>query len=166
MREKGVVFFNGAARMDEGSGGSGAVAMPPAEPLLCEYAAHHFPAPTTNNIAEYDGLIRGLQFAAHMGFTHVIIFGDSQLVLRQMQGVYRLGHPGLREPYRSLARTWAVRFHCTWVHRQSSCGLLIQTRANLAWDLSLLTGHNTPLPPRDLAALYDFLDGDLTFNPG
>ncbi|RHZ08383.1 hypothetical protein DYB37_005434 [Aphanomyces astaci] len=150
MRKKGVVFFNGAARMDEDSGGSGAVAMPPSEPLLCEYAAHYFPAPTTNNIAEYDGLIRGLQFAVHMDFTHVTIFGDSQLVLRQMQGVYRLVHPGLREPYRSSA----------------PADFLSQRAPDLAWDLSLLTGYNTPLPPRDLTALYDFLDGDLTFNPG
>ncbi|RLO13416.1 hypothetical protein DYB28_008514 [Aphanomyces astaci] len=66
--------------------------MAPAEPLLCEYAAHYFPEPTTNNIAEYDGLIHGL---------HLTIFGDSQLVLRQMQGVYHLRHPGLRELYRS-----------------------------------------------------------------
>ncbi|RHY23937.1 hypothetical protein DYB26_011873 [Aphanomyces astaci] len=75
--------------------------MAPAEPLLCEYAAHYFPEPTTNNIAEYDGLIHGLQLAADMGFTHLTIFGDSQLVLRQMQGVYHLRHPGLRELYRS-----------------------------------------------------------------
>ncbi|ETV69577.1 hypothetical protein H257_14710 [Aphanomyces astaci] len=80
MRKDGVVFFDGAARMGEGCGGSGAVAMPPAEPLLCEYTAHYFPAPTTNNIAEYDGLIHGLQLAADMGFTHLTIFGDSQLL--------------------------------------------------------------------------------------
>ncbi|RHY38502.1 hypothetical protein DYB38_011733 [Aphanomyces astaci] len=136
--------------MGEGCGGSGAVATPPAEPLLCEYTAHYFPAPTTNNIAEYDGLIHGLQLAADMGFTHLTIFGDSQLVLRQMQGIYRLRHPGLRELYRS-AREWAAHFHCTWVHRlrdgNQAADFLSKRAPDLARDFSSPpTKHNTPLP--------------------
>ncbi len=49
----------------------------------------------TNNIAEYQGLIHGLKFALARGARKVRLFMDSELVVRQMQGAYKVRHPGL-----------------------------------------------------------------------
>lgn len=44
---------------------------------------------TTNNIAEYNGLILGLEMALASGATHVHCYMDSELVARQAEGIYR-----------------------------------------------------------------------------
>lgn len=46
------------------------------------------PGHGTNNEAEYQGLILGLEHAADAGATSVTVHGDSQLVLRQLEGRY------------------------------------------------------------------------------
>ena len=49
----------------------------------------------TNNVAEYKGLIAGLERALSLGVTHLEVRMDSELVVRQMAGRYRVKHPGL-----------------------------------------------------------------------
>lgn len=50
----------------------------------------------TNNIAEYTALIRGLRACAALGAEAVEVVSDSELLVRQMTGVYRVKHPGLK----------------------------------------------------------------------
>ncbi|RHY15075.1 hypothetical protein DYB25_003072 [Aphanomyces astaci] len=64
---EGMVFFDGAARLDPACGGSGALVLAREFPLLCDYDAHYLPMATTNNQAEYDGLVRGLTLARTQG---------------------------------------------------------------------------------------------------
>ncbi len=45
---------------------------------------------TTNNYAEYSALIRALEYAIENGITHVRIYTDSELVARQMKGLYKV----------------------------------------------------------------------------
>ena len=52
---------------------------------------------TTNNVAEYNALIRAFQEAGRLGAEEVELFTDSQLVARQYQGLYRVKDPGMRE---------------------------------------------------------------------
>lgn len=49
----------------------------------------------TNNVAEYTGLIAGLEEAARLGATDVEVRADSELMVRQLNGIYRVKHPGL-----------------------------------------------------------------------
>lgn len=51
----------------------------------------------TNNVAEYSALIAGLRRAAALGAREVEVRSDSQLLMRQMVGVYRVKSPALRE---------------------------------------------------------------------
>ena len=51
---------------------------------------------TTNNVAEYTALIRALEEAKVLGARRVEAFSDSQLLVRQMSGRYRVKHPGLK----------------------------------------------------------------------
>jgi ribonuclease HI len=53
----------------------------------------------TNNVAEYKALLRGLDRARALGATEIEIVGDSELVVRQLQGRYRVKHPGMKPLY-------------------------------------------------------------------
>lgn len=50
----------------------------------------------TNNYAEYQGLLAGLQYAVDHGARRVRVYADSQLLVRQMQGRYAVRSPNLR----------------------------------------------------------------------
>jgi ribonuclease HI len=45
---------------------------------------------TTNNVAEYKALLRGIELAAGCGATEVHLIGDSQLIVRQVEGRYKV----------------------------------------------------------------------------
>jgi ribonuclease HI len=51
----------------------------------------------TNNQAEYEALIRGLEVAANYGYDEVEIRGDSQLIVKQVTGAWQTNDPTLRE---------------------------------------------------------------------
>jgi ribonuclease HI len=63
----------------------------------------------TNNEAEYQALIAGLTAAARHGGTQVAVFSDSELVMRQMTGRYRVSSTRLQPLYRE-ATLLASRF--------------------------------------------------------
>jgi ribonuclease HI len=51
----------------------------------------------TNNVAEYRGLVAGLARAAELGIDELEVVSDSELLVRQMMGVYRVKNAALRE---------------------------------------------------------------------
>lgn len=57
----------------------------------------------TNNIAEYNGLLAALRWAVEHGYSAVHIRADSELLVKQMRGEYRVKHPGL-QPLAARAR--------------------------------------------------------------
>ena len=54
---------------------------------------------TTNNVAEYAGLLEALAVAHDEGANEVEIISDSELLVKQMLGVYRVKHPNLVPMY-------------------------------------------------------------------
>jgi ribonuclease HI len=63
----------------------------------------------TNNVAEYQALLHGLRFALARGASAVEVFSDSELLVRQIEGRYRVKHPGL-QPLHREARSLLARF--------------------------------------------------------
>ena len=57
----------------------------------------------TNNVAEYNGLLAALRWAAEHGVTRLHIRSDSELLVKQMRGEYKVKHPGL-QPLAARAR--------------------------------------------------------------
>jgi ribonuclease HI len=51
----------------------------------------------TNNVAEYRALLRGIQLAAERGATELELIGDSQLVVRQVEGRFKVKNAGMKE---------------------------------------------------------------------
>jgi ribonuclease HI len=61
----------------------------------------------TNNVAEYSGLLAALKWAVKHGISDLHIRSDSELLVKQMKGEYRVKNPGLQPLYeeaRTLAR--------------------------------------------------------------
>jgi len=77
------------------------------------------PGDTTNNVAEYTALLRGLQAAAEHGVRCIRVRLDSELVVRQIRGEYRVRHAGLKPLYAAVMHEIPRfgRFHIEHVPR-------------------------------------------------
>ncbi|OMO94091.1 reverse transcriptase [Corchorus capsularis] len=99
-----TLYFDGSATAT--GGGAGVVLVPPeAERAYEEVVSMAFKLDfqCTNNQAEYEALILGLNTAKIIGVTELCIIGDSNLVVKQTNGEYALKEPTLA-PYRELTR--------------------------------------------------------------
>lgn len=90
-----LVHTDGAARGNPGPAGAGAI-LRDAESgaVLAEIAQGLGHA--TNNVAEWTAVRLALEEARRLGATHVDVRMDSELVARQISGVYRVKHPDLK----------------------------------------------------------------------
>jgi ribonuclease HI len=99
-----VAHCDGGSRGNPGPAGFGAVIEDPkgrVVALLSEYLGRQ-----TNNYAEYKGLLAALNWALANGVKRLRLISDSELMVRQMRGRYRVKSPGLRplwEQAQSLA---------------------------------------------------------------
>lgn len=91
---KATLYADGAARGNPGPAGAGAVLLGDDGAVLAE--ATKFLGVATNNVAEYTGLIIGLEAAKRLGVDELDVRMDSLLVVQQMRGLWRIKHPGLR----------------------------------------------------------------------
>jgi ribonuclease HI len=90
-----VIHTDGAARGNPGLAGAGAVLRDAADgSLVSELAV--FLGERTNNYAEWTAVALALEEAVLQQATHVDLRMDSQLVARQISGVYRVKHPDLK----------------------------------------------------------------------
>jgi ribonuclease HI len=87
-----VAFIDGAARGNPGPAGYG-VSMTTSDGELIEVSG--FLGRATNNVAEYAGLVDALQMAQDAGAEELEVVSDSELLVKQMLGVYRVKHPNL-----------------------------------------------------------------------
>jgi ribonuclease HI len=87
------MYFDGSYTL-KGTG-AGVVLIPPEGDALKYAIQLEFPA--TNNIAEYEELINGLQLAKDLGIRRLLIRGDSQLVAKQVQKEYDCNNDMLAE---------------------------------------------------------------------
>jgi len=91
---RGHVYFDGASRGNPGPAAIGWVIVT-SDGIVAEGGKRI--GETTNNRAEYEALVRALEVAADYGFDEVEVRGDSELIVRQVQGEYSVTDPGLRE---------------------------------------------------------------------
>ena len=89
-----VVHVDGGARSNPGPAAAAAVVSAPDGRVLDEAAVTLGHA--TNNVAEYRGLLLGLERARSLGATEVEVVNDSELVARQVDGSYKVKHADLR----------------------------------------------------------------------
>jgi ribonuclease HI len=90
-----VVNVDGGARRNPGPAAIAAVVANPEGEVLEERAETIGHA--TNNVAEYRALLLGIERARALGARELELVGDSELVVRQVRGEYRVKDPTLRE---------------------------------------------------------------------
>lgn len=115
---KVVIEADGGSRGNPGPAGYGAVVWTADRSTVLAETKQAI-GRATNNVAEYRGLIAGLDDAVKMGATEVSVLMDSKLVVEQMSGRWKVKHPDLVELH-AQARVLASRFHrisYTWVPR-------------------------------------------------
>jgi ribonuclease HI len=95
-----VIHTDGASRGNPGPASIGVVIAEPGGRILAEFGEAL--ALTTNNVAEYTAVIRALERAADLGARRAHVKMDSQLVVRQLNGAYRVKHPDMLPLYRRV----------------------------------------------------------------
>lgn len=91
---KAILYADGAARGNPGPAGAGAVLLDADGHVLAELTRALGRA--TNNVAEYTGLIIGLEEALRRGVDEIDVRMDSLLVVEQMRGRWRIRHPNMK----------------------------------------------------------------------
>jgi broad specificity phosphatase PhoE/ribonuclease HI len=110
----------------------------------------------TNNVAEYRGLIAGLEAAASLGVIDVAVRMDSKLVVEQMSGRWRVKHPDLI-PLHRQARDLADGFDrvsYSWIPREENSHA--DRLANEAMDAATAEASESPAPAQEPASLRDW----------
>ncbi|MGD1119208.1 MAG: ribonuclease HI family protein [Dehalococcoidales bacterium] len=99
---KATIYTDGAARGNPGPAAIGVVIKDETGKVVATIA--QCLGTTTNNQAEYRAIIAGLEKAISLGAHQVIIKSDSELVVKQLNGLYRVKHVALRPLYLEVLR--------------------------------------------------------------
>jgi ribonuclease HI len=91
-----TIYTDGGSR---GNPGPAAYAYVIQRPGLSDIEEKAYLGRTTNNIAEYTGLVKALEHARHLGAQRLTVFSDSELMVKQLNGEYRVKNEGLRPLY-------------------------------------------------------------------
>ena len=101
------LYCDGASRGNPGPSGAGAIIYDPRGQVQTQVSLYL--GETTNNVAEYQALILGLKEAARLEVRRLQVFADSQLLVRQLNGQYRVKAPHLL-PFWRAAREALQKF--------------------------------------------------------
>ncbi|MCM8781999.1 MAG: ribonuclease HI family protein [Candidatus Omnitrophica bacterium] len=88
------IFIDGASRGNPGPAGLGVVIKDEARNIIKEF--YKYIGNATNNIAEYNALVYGLQEAHMLGVEEIILNLDSELVAQQLKGEFRVKDPQIK----------------------------------------------------------------------
>ncbi len=97
-----TLFADGGSRGNPGPAASAAVLIAPDGELLEEIAAYLGVA--TNNVAEWTALLLGLEAASKRGIRRLQVRLDSELVVKQLRGEYRVKHAALQPLHRQAMK--------------------------------------------------------------
>lgn len=87
------LHIDGGSRGNPGDAGFGVHVTAPDGSGVAEL--YGFIGVATNNVAEYQALLHGLRYAIARGTRRVLVFSDSELVVKQIAGAYRVKHPSM-----------------------------------------------------------------------
>ncbi len=135
---KFTIHADGGARGNPGPAGAGAVVRDEFGSLITSVS--EFLGKRTNNFAEYEAVILSFEAlikivpAAKRKTTEVVVKLDSELIVKQMNSVYRVKHPVLKEQYARLAQAAAVFGVVSFTHVPREENSDADALANAAMD--------------------------------
>jgi ribonuclease HI len=110
---KVIVHVDGGARGNPGPAAAACVISTPSGELLGEHA--QLLGSVTNNVAEYRALLLGLERAHELGASEVEVVGDSELIAKQVRGIYKVKHEAMKPLHREAVAAlkqferWSIR---------------------------------------------------------
>lgn len=128
-----ILNVDGGSRGNPGPAGAGVVVRDAATGSVLIHLGV-FLGRATNNVAEYRGLIAGLAKARDLGARSVKVYSDSQLLVYQMIGRYKVKHPGLAELYFEAKGLEADFDKCDYQHIPREQNSLADELANQAMN--------------------------------
>lgn len=133
MKDETITLqFDGGSRGNPGPAGIGVVLRAAdGTPLV---TLGRFIGRATNNVAEYKALITALEKAGELGAKRIKILGDSELIVKQMRGEYRVKNPELRVLYDEAQALLHQFDRATIDHNYREDNSLADKLANLAMD--------------------------------
>ena len=138
---RAILHIDGASRGNPGPAAIGVVIADEDGTVLAQVSEYIGQA--TNNVAEYKALLRGLKEAERLGVESLLIYGDSQLMIRQMNREYRVRHPGLLPLYNQAQDLVRVFRDVSFVHVPREKNASADELANRALDK--MARKETPL---------------------
>ena len=127
-----VVWTDGGARGNPGPAGFGVVVTTPGGTVLAQLAEGIGWA--TNNVAEYRGVIAGLEQALALGARRVRVRADSLLVVNQQNGLWKVRNAALRELWAETRRLAGQFERVIWEHVPRERNRRADALANQAMD--------------------------------
>ncbi len=117
--QQAVVWFDGASKGNPGPAGAGAIVTMGDKRMVLRKRLGR----ATNNEAEWHALYLGLQQAAAWGAKGVTVRGDSQLVIRQFEGRYRVKAANLQQVFRAcrgMIKSFPEGIDTVWIPREEN----------------------------------------------
>jgi len=128
---KAEIYADGGSRGNPGPAGAGAIITVDGK---TKATISHFIGNTTNNVAEYTGLVLALEKAIDLEIKQVHVYMDSELIVKQLNGIYRVKNEKLL-PLFVKARGLASKFSSfTISHVRREKNKLADQLANQAMD--------------------------------
>ncbi len=133
--KKTIIFTDGAARGNPGSAAIGAIIKDEQGKVLSRISQRI--GSTTNNQAEYRAIIAALGKAIELGAVHVDLYADSELVVKQINGKYRVKNAALRPLYLQAGKLLGSLQGFTISHIPRGQNAAADRLANDALDLAV-----------------------------
>ena len=127
-----VAYCDGGSRGNPGPAGFGVYIQDSAGRVLAELS--QYLGKQTNNFAEYSALLAALEFAIAQGHRSLRVISDSELMVKQMKGQYRVNSPELRPLYEEARRRVPQLEHFQIQHVLREKNRHADRLANLAMD--------------------------------
>lgn len=150
--------FDGASRGNPGPAGIGAVIFHNGQEI---WASCQYIGTKTNNQSEYSALILGLKEALDRDIRQIHVYGDSQLVINQINGIYKVKNPGLQELYQEVQGLKAQFDTIAFTHIYREFNKRADHLSNMALDVLDVNGDDgktgLQLPPLTSPSFSPFL---------
>jgi ribonuclease HI len=132
MAERHTLRTDGGARGNPGPAGAGFVLEEPDGTIV--RSGGRFLGSTTNNVAEYEALLWGLATALDHGVRDLRVCADSELVVKQLLGAYRVKNEGLK-PLHARAKELLAKFGSVQIaHVRRELNQAADALCNVAMD--------------------------------
>jgi ribonuclease HI len=135
-----TAYIDGGSRGNPGPAGYGVQIVGGDGAVITEL--HGSLAHTTNNVAEYNGLLAALAWAVDHGLTSIHIRSDSERLVKQLRGEYRVKNPGLQPLYQDACTLIGRIGRVTFEHIRRELNKEADRLANFAMDEAAASSAN------------------------